>query len=77
MSLSKNSSSLSSSRWLGKGCISLEDRARLMDKNHGFYSQPQRSFSLGAFFNLRATLHAWRSRPEFLATAGNIHFLSN
>ena len=77
MSPSRNSSRLSSSHLLGKGRIPLEGQARLMGEYHGFYPQLQRSLRLGEIFNLRTPLHARPSRSEFLATAGNIHFLSN
>ena len=77
MPKSRTSSNLPSSHLLAKGRTPLEDQARLMGKNDRFYQQTQRSSGLGWVFNLRAPLHARRSRPEFSATAGNIHFLSN
>jgi len=74
---SRTSSNQPSSHLLAKGRTPLEGQARLIGKNDQFYPQSQRSSGLGRVFNLRAPLHARRSRSEFSATAGNIHFLSN
>jgi hypothetical protein len=74
---SRTSSNLSSSHLLRKGRIPLEEQTRLKGEKHGFYLKHHLPSRHGWVFNPRAARPARLSRPEFLATAGNIHFLSN